>query len=108
MEWLKYLISILAGIAACIPLAAKLAQYVRENTRAKNYPALISLVTGLMEQAEAMFEKGADKKTWVMKMVEASAKTVNFDVDLTVVGDMIDQLTDMSKRVNAPTEGKSE
>lgn len=104
MEWLKYVGPILSGIAVCIPLVIKLVQYVQTAARGRNYPALISLVTNLMEQAETMFEKGADKKTWVLKMVEASAKTVNFDIDLNIVGDMIDQFSDMSKVVNGQTE----
>ena len=96
--------SILAGIAVCIPLAVKLVQYVREAVRAKNYPALVSLVTDLMRQAEAMFEKGPERKTWVLKMVEASARTVNFDIDLNIAGDMIDALCEMARTVNGPGE----
>ena len=93
--------SICAGLAVCIPLAAKLVQYVRANVRAKNYPALISLVTDLMEQAEEMFENGADRKTWVLKMVEAAADSLNFDVDPNIVGDMIDTLCAMAHVVNS-------
>ena len=100
--------SICAGMAVCIPLAVKLAQYVREAVRAKNYPALVALVTDLMRQAETMLEKGSERKTWVLKMVEASARTVNFDIDLNIAGDMIDALCEMARTVNGPEGAAAE
>ena len=47
-----------------------------------------------------MFEKGADRKEWVMAMVKASADTVNYDLDMDKISDLIDSLCDMSKIVN--------
>jgi len=35
-------------------------------------------------------------------MVEASAQTINYDIDLKQVGELIDSLCDMSKKVNPP------
>lgn len=58
------------------------------------------LDTSYMERAETMFEKGADRKEWVMAMVKASADTVKYDLDMDKISDLIDSLCDMSKIVN--------
>ena len=62
------------------------------------------MVTKYMEEAETLFDNGADKKAWVMGMVQASANLVNYDIDMEVVSEMIDSLCAMSKKVNAPVE----
>ncbi len=104
MEWMKMIVSILAGIATCIPLAVKLVQYVQKAVREKNWSKMLDMVMGLMATAETKFETGADKKEWVLAMVKASADTINYDVDMDAIGNLIDSLCDMSKVVNAPTE----
>lgn len=55
-----------------------------------------------METAEEKFATGAEKKEWVLAMVKASADTVDYDIDLAVIGDMIDKLCDMSNVINPP------
>lgn len=104
MEWYEILVSILTGLAATIPLVIKLTEYVSKAMREKNWNNLLNLVMSLMAEAEVMFDNGADRKTWVLSMVEASAKTINYDVDLEQVGQLIDTLCAMSKKVNAPTK----
>ena len=88
----------LSGLAATIPLVIQLVKYVRKTIQDKNWPEVVKLVTSYMERAEAMFEKGADRKEWVMAMVKASA--VNYDLDMDKISDLIDSLCDMSKIVN--------
>ena len=102
MEWYEILISVLTGLAATIPLVIKLVEYVKKAVQEKNWNNLLKLVMNLMEQAEEKFDNGADRKAWVLSMVEASAKTINYDVDLVRVGQLIDSLCEMSKKVNAP------
>lgn len=41
-------------------------------------------------------------------MVKASADTINYDIDLNVVSDMIDDLCDMSNIINPPAEKAGE
>lgn len=101
MNTAQMILSIVSGLAVCIPLVVKLIEYVTNNVRAKNYPALIQLVTKYMSEAETLFKTGAEKKDWVMRMVESSADTVNFDIDMSVVSELIDNLCAMSKQVNA-------
>lgn len=99
-EWVRLIVSVLSGLAATIPLVIQLVKYVRKTIQEKNWPEVVKLVTSYMEHAETMFEKGADRKEWVMAMVKASADTVKYDLDMDKISDLIDSLCDMSKIVN--------
>ncbi len=109
-KWIELILSVLAGISACIPLVVKLVEYVEKAVKGKNWDRLLTLVMELMKTAEEMFDSGADRKRWVLAMVESSADTIDFDIDLSVVSKMIDGLCDMSKVVNPPLSpaGKAE
>lgn len=99
-EWVRLIVSVLSGLAATIPLVIQLVKYVRKTIQEKNWPEVVKLVTSYMERAKTMFEKGADRKEWVMAMVKASADTVKYDLDMDKISDLIDSLCDMSKIVN--------
>ena len=62
-------ISIISGLAICIPLMIKLVQYVQKSVQEKNWSPLLGLLIELMEQAEQKFADGATRKEWVMAMV---------------------------------------
>lgn len=105
-------VAVLTGLAACIPLAVKLVQYVQKATQEKNWSALLGLVVDLMEEAEVKFSDGATRKEWVMAMVQTSAEYINYPVDTEALSEMIDALCDMTKIVNPPaveepTEGST-
>lgn len=102
MEWYEILAKILTGLAIMIPLVVELVKYVKKAGQSQNWTDLMTLVINLMKQAEGMFAEGADRKMWVMSMVSASAKTINYPVDMDQVSAWIDALCDMSKIVNAP------
>ena len=102
MEWYEIIARILAGLAVIIPLIAELVKYVKKAGQEENWTDLMTLIINLMKQAEGMFDNGADKKMWVMSMVSACAKTINYPVNLDQVSAWIDALCDMSKIVNAP------
>lgn len=104
MEWYEIAISILTGLITAIPLVIKLVEYVKKAVQEKNWKNLLALVMNLMAEAEQKFKNGEDKKSWVLSMIEASAKTINYTVDLEQVGELIDSLCKMSKLVNAPVE----
>lgn len=55
-----------------------------------------------MQTAETKFETGAERKEWVLAMVKASADTIDYDIDMDAISDLIDSLCNMSKVVNAP------
>jgi hypothetical protein len=106
-----YVVSILSGIAVCIPLAVKLVQYVKKSVQEKNWEALLSLLMVLMTEAETMFNNGADRKQWVIAMTVASAEYVNYPVEEAELGTLIDALCDMTKVVNVEvtkTDGEQE
>ncbi len=102
MEWMKLLIAILSGLITAIPLVVKLVEYVQKAIKEKNWNELLRMVMNYMETAESKFDNGADRKEWVLAMVKASADTVNYDIDMNAVSDLIDSLCNMSKTVNAP------
>lgn len=104
MDWYEVIISILSGLAVAIPLVIKLVEYVRKAIKEKNWKDLLELVTNLMKEAEGKFDNGADRREWVITCVKATASTINYDIDIDVVGKLIDELTAMSKIVNAPKE----
>ena len=47
-----------------------------------------------------MFDSGADRKQWVMAMVQVSADSVKYNINMTEIGQLIDDLCAMSKVVN--------
>lgn len=93
-------ISILAGAATAIPLVCKLIEYVQKAVKEKNWNRLLELVMRLMTEAEEKFSTGAERKTWVLALVKASAETINYDVDMAVVSELIDNLCGLTKNVN--------
>lgn len=102
MEWYEILTSILAGLAACIPLVVNLVKYIKQAIKEKNWDKLVAFVMNLMAQAEGKFDNGQERKEWVLMMVKASADTINYDIDLTQVSDLIDSLCALTKVVNPP------
>lgn len=108
MEWAKLILSNLTGIAAIITLVISLVKYVKQAIKERNWPEVVKMVSGYMEQAEDMFENGADRKQWVMAMVQVSADSVKYNINMTEIGQLIDDLCAMSKKVNVPNEEAGE
>ena len=104
MNWFDIALRILSGLAIIIPLVVELVKYVKISIKEKNWQSLLELITNLMKEAEAKFENGADRKEWCLMMVKASADTINYDIDLNQVSELIDSLCAMSKVVNAPVD----
>ena len=96
------IVAVLSGLAACIPLAVKLAQYVQKATEEKNWGQLLGLLVDLMEEAEQKFSEGATRKEWVMAMVQTSAEYVAYPIDTQALSDLIDSLIAMTRTINAP------
>lgn len=102
MDWVKIIVSMLAGLATAIPLVVELVKYVQKAVREKNWSKVLDMVMNLMQTAESKFETGIERKEWVLAMVKASADTIDYDIDMAAVSDLIDSLCNMSKVVNAP------
>lgn len=95
-------VAVLSGLAACIPLAVKLVQYVQKAAEEKNWAQLLGLLVDLMEEAEQKFSEGATRKEWVMAMVQTSAEYIAYPMDTQALSDLIDSLISMTKAINAP------
>lgn len=104
MAWYEILIEILKCIIIVVPLVVGLVKYIKQAIMEKNWQQLITLVMNLMAEAESKFDNGADRKQWVLAAIEASAKTINYPIDLEQIGALIDSLCAMSKVVNAPNQ----
>lgn len=99
---ISLVVAVLSGLAACIPLAVKLVQYVRKAAEEKNWGQLLGLLVDLMEEAEQKFDEGATRKEWVMAMVQTSAEYIAYPMDTQALSDLIDSLISMTKAINAP------
>lgn len=107
-EWVKLVCAILSGVATAIPLLVKLVQYMQAAIKERNWKQVIDLVTRLMTEAEGKFDNGAERKEWVLMMVKATADTIEYDINLNVIGDLIDSLCAMSNVVNNPVAEATE
>lgn len=103
-EWMQLIVSVLASLATAIPLVIKLVEYVQKAVKERNWSKVLDMVMKYMTIAEEKFDNGADRKEWVMAMVKASADTVEYDINMDAVSNLIDDLCKMSKTVNAPAE----
>ena len=108
MTFVNFVVMVLGIAVACIPLVLKLVQYVQKAVKEKNWTALLNLVLELMEEAEEKFADGATRKEWVLAMVQVSEEYLNYEVDVDELSDLIEELCDMSKIVNAVVSDEAE
>jgi hypothetical protein len=108
MEWYEIVIEVLSGLIIMIPLVVKLVEYVKAAAKEKNWNDLLKLIMNLMQEAEGKFNNGEDRKNWVLMAVKASADTINYDIDMNQVSELIDNLCKMTKVVNPPVVEKIE
>lgn len=104
MDIVELALEILSGLLIVIPLVIKLVEYVKKAAMEKNWNNLIRLVMSLMATAEEKFDNGADRKEWVIAMVQASADTINYPISEKELGDLIDNLCALTKKVNIATK----
>ena len=104
MSWVDIVVSILSGLAVCIPLFVQLVNVVRASVKEKNWSQIVAIVLDLMKEAETLFSDGATKKAYVMASVESAAKSINYNYDEVAkqrVSDMIDAICATAKIINA-------
>ena len=109
MSWVDIVVSIMSGLAVCIPLVVKLVSVVSTYVKEKNWSQIVAIVLDLMKEAETLFSDGATKKAYVMASVESAAKSINYNYDEVAkqkVSDMSDAICATAKIVNA--EGAEE
>lgn len=103
VEWINVIISILSGIAVCIPLVLSLISFVKKVADEKRWNVLVSNVLQLMMNAEKDYEYGAEKKEYVMNAIKTIANQIGYNFDAKAenkVSEMIDEICKMAKVVN--------
>ena len=100
MEWYEIIISILSGIAMCVPLVITLVNTIKSLYKEKNWDKLVVIVSNFMAEAETLYSDGASKKEYVINSVLAIAKTIDYPVDKDMLSELIDSLVVLSKKVN--------
>lgn len=103
MSWVDIVVSIMSGLAVCIPLVVKLVNVVSTYVKEKNWSQIVAIVLDFMKEAETLFSDGATKKAYVMASVESAAKSINYNYDEVAkqkVSDMIDAICATAKIVN--------
>ena len=108
MSWVDIVVSIMSGLAVCIPMVVKLVNVVSMYVKEKNWSQIVAIVLDMMKQAETLFAEGAARKAWVMAGVESAAKSINYNYDEVAkqkVSDMIDAICATAKIVNTKETG---
>lgn len=103
MEWLNIVVSILSGLAVCIPLVVNLVTVVRDLIKEKNWAQLVKMAMTFMASAEDNFATGAEKKEWTMDSIKDAAKAIGYNYDAEAeskMSDLIDSLCELSKQIN--------
>lgn len=100
MEVLNLILAIISGVATCIPLVINLVKYIKELAKEKNWGKLVVIVSNFMAEAETLFQDGVSKKEYVINSVMAIAKTIDYPLDKEMLGELIDNLAKLSKKIN--------
>ena len=100
---LDVIINILSGVAVCLPLVFKLIETVKELVNEKKWNILVRNVFVLMTDAEARYQRGEEKKNYVMSAIEIVAAQIGFNYDAEAkekVSVMVDEICQISKEIN--------
>ena len=106
INWINTIVSILSGLAVCIPLVVKLYQLIKELVKNKNWNCLLSLVLEEMKKAQAEYERGSDRKKYIMSILIDLAQRANYPIeeeDVSKISNMIDEMCDMAHVVGVKT-----
>lgn len=98
--WMNIVLPIISGLVACIPLVIKLIDVSQKASKEKNWTALMQLVLKLMQEAEENYSTGAERKEYVLDSVNAVKDTLNYNVDMNVVSEMVDSIILATKKIN--------
>lgn len=107
MNWLEIVVAILSGMATCLPLVVRLVHYIKVALKEREWSRLLSFAAEAMSMAETMYDKGIDKKDFVMAEVRKLAERLDYPLDEEEFSELIDQLCLMSKTVNIKALDKS-
>ena len=98
--WIEIVVAILTGLATCIPLVIKLIEVIKDSVRNKNWAPMMQLVLKLMAEAEENYATGEEKRVYVLDSIKALESTLNYDIDVDIVNDMITAIINATKKIN--------
>ena len=95
----------LSLLLACATFIFKLVKNIRLRIREEGATALLNTVAPIVQTAEAFANySGAEKKEYVLTKVNQYAIENGIDFDASAVSDKIEELVELSKRVNTRTD----
>lgn len=103
IKWIEIIISILVGVATCIPLVLTLVKVIKESAQQGNWNKIVKVVIDQMVEAEKNYTEGAAKKAWVMNQMRVLAKTLDYnytEIEEQKVSEMIDAICEGAKIIN--------
>lgn len=98
--WIDIIVALLTGLVTCVPLVIKLVQVIKSSVKEKNWAPMMQLALKLMSEAEENYATGAERKAYVLDSIVAMKETLNYDVDMNVVEEMINAIVDATKKIN--------
>lgn len=102
---------VICALVVCIPLVIKLVKVTKQSVENKNWDKIIAVLIDLMQQAEQLIKTGADKKQYVLTMLENLSEQIDYpltDSDWKKISDLIDALVDMSDHINVSEQEVAE
>ena len=99
-DWVNLIVSVLAGLVTCIPLVVQLVKFVQAAAKEKNWSKVMQLVLTLMTEAEKNYATGAERKEYVMDSIASIKDVLDYEVDMDVISQMVDEIVKASKTIN--------
>ena len=100
-NWINLIIAILSGLVTAIPLVMQLVKYVKAAIQEKNWSKIMKLVLNLMIEAEKVYSTGIERKQYVISAIESIKDTLNYQIDMDQISNMIDEIVRASRVINA-------
>jgi len=100
METVQLIIQLIISVIPMIPLVIALVKFIIKSIQEKNWRQVVNLALKLIGEAEGMFSTGAEKKEYVMRMIKAAAKELNYAIDDDSLSALIDSIVNVTKTVN--------
>jgi hypothetical protein len=100
MDIINAILAILTGLSTCIPLMIQLVKYIKATIKERNFSNIMKLAIDLMPEAEEKFGTGPERKEYVMNNIKSLCATLDYEVDIDNVSEMIDAVIAISKKVN--------
>ena len=100
MEGIEIFKTIANILLIIVPIVYSIVSTFIHIIKTKNWNNLVELIYQWVVEAEKNYTTGADKKAWVMSMVQSTCKSMRIEFDENKFSSMIDNIVDITKQVN--------